>query len=177
MFLQINLCPFWEQAGPGGISWGLWLQQIPGFCCMGLLGTKLVCNWVIPSSLLLWIFLRLVCVKLKELWYLLGQESVCSSPNTSEICLLIRAMVRGTVQLMLGSGHSASLRSKLGLPGPALQSSLLGKPHPTSGNSFAEVAKRESNLVPHGEQQPQQILKQLKTLKSEGLWVREMARA
>jgi len=53
----------------------------------------------------------------------------------------------------------------------------LGKPHPTSGNSFAEVAKSGSNPIPDGEQHPQQILEQLKILKAEGLWVRETARA
>lgn len=77
---------------------------------------------------------------------------------------------------MSGSKSSASLCGELRLPGPALQSSGLGKPHPTSGNSFAEVAKKGSNLIPDGEQHPQQILKELKILKAEGVWVREMAR-
>lgn len=105
-----------------------------------------------------------------------SQESVCPYPNTSEICLLIWAMVRGTVQLMSGTRSSASSCGEPGLPAPALQSSGLGKPRPASGNSFAAVAKRGSNLIPGGEQHPQQILKQLKILKAEGLWVREMAR-
>ncbi|KAM6262141.1 tubulin epsilon and delta complex protein 1 isoform 2-T2 [Porphyrio hochstetteri] len=69
---------------------------------------------------------------------------------------------------MAGSRSPASSCSELGLPSPALQSCSLGKPHPTSGNSFAEVVKRRSNLIPGGEPHLQQILKQLKVLKALG---------
>lgn len=85
MFLQIKLCPLQGQAGrrqsTGSTAWGMRLQGVPTLCCAGLMGTKLVCNWVVPSSPLLWVYSRLVCVKLKELCYLLARESVCPSPN------------------------------------------------------------------------------------------------
>lgn len=118
-FCKQSCVPLRDGQGWGSVARGLRLQGLPAlFAVRGSWG-----NWVVPSSPLFWVLLRLICVKLTEFCYLLARESVCPSPNTSEICILIRAMARGGRAAEVGQQELCKLARGAGTsqPSPAKQ--------------------------------------------------------